>query len=246
MPDLASLPYCGPPPHPAELWMSWNLDAWVIAALAATWGGYRLARRRAPGRDGLAAAALAVLALAFISPVCALSSALFSARVAHHALIVVGAAPLLAAALPASRPPGGLVAATLVQAMVFWFWHAPAPYAWALSADLPYWLMEATLFGTALMFWAAVGRAHPLPAAGALLASLMQTGLLGALITFAGQPLYGAHLLTTSAWGLSALEDQQLAGLIMWAPMGLAYLLPALARVGRWLAAPEHSLEARA
>ena len=52
----------------------------------------------------------------------------------------------------------------------------------------------------------------------------VQTGLLGALLTFAGRPLYAAHLSTTAAWGLTPLEDQQLAGLIMWIPASLIHL----------------------
>ena len=59
------------------------------------------------------------------------------------------------------------------------------------------------------------------PAVGATFATLMHGGLLGALITMAPQPLYAWYRGRTHFWGLSALEDQQLAGLIMWVPMGL-------------------------
>jgi putative membrane protein len=53
-------------------------------------------------------------------------------------------------------------------------------------------------------------------------------GALGALITFAGEPLYAPHFATTLAWGLTPLEDQQAGGLIMWAPAAGAYLAAAL------------------
>ena len=53
-------------------------------------------------------------------------------------------------------------------------------------------------------------------------------GLLGAVITFARTPLYDAHLGATTPWGLSALQDQQLAGLIMWVPAAIPYLIAAL------------------
>jgi len=50
-----------------------------------------------------------------------------------------------------------------------------------------------------------------------------------------------SHYATTAAWGLTPLEDQQLAGLIMWIPAGLAYLvalipvvLPALRTPPDW------------
>jgi putative membrane protein len=60
-------------------------------------------------------------------------------------------------------------------------------------------------------------------------------GLLGALITFAGEPLYAPHFATVWPWGLSALEDQQLAGLIMWAPAAGLYLGAALMLASKWL-----------
>ncbi len=66
-------------------------------------------------------------------------------------------------------------------------------------------------------------------------------GLLGALITFAARPLYAPHFLTTLAWGLEPLEDQQLAGLIMWAPAAGFYLAAALFIAGRWLSREERA-----
>jgi putative membrane protein len=57
---------------------------------------------------------------------------------------------------------------------------------------------------------------------------IVQMGLLGALITFAPEPLYAPHFLTTKPYGLSAHDDQQLAGLIMWVPAIAPYLLAAL------------------
>jgi hypothetical protein len=47
----------------------------------------------------------------------------------------------------------------------------------------------------------------------------VHSGLLGALITLSPGALYDAAEL----WGLSAIEDQQLAGLLMWVPMGAVY-----------------------
>ena len=54
-----------------------------------------------------------------------------------------------------------------------------------------------------------------------LFATGVQMSLLGALLTFAAVPLYSVHQLTTAAWGLTWLEDQELGGLIMWVPSGL-------------------------
>jgi cytochrome c oxidase assembly factor CtaG len=61
----------------------------------------------------------------------------------------------------------------------------------------------------------------------------LQSTVLGALLTFAPTPWYTAHLELTQRWSLSTLEDQQLAGLIMWVPGGLVYLASALALLSR-------------
>ena len=175
--------------------------------------------------------------LLFVSPFCALSSALFSARVTHHVLLAAVLAPLLVYAFPEqrSRWPGSLALWTGVQAVAFWLWHAPGLYAEALSSPALYWIMQLTITGAAIGFWAAVRRASSLSGVAALLVSTVQMGLLGALITFAGNPLYAPHFFTTEPWGLSPLEDQQVAGLIMWAPSAGLYLAAALAIARRWL-----------
>ena len=59
--------------------------------------------------------------------------------------------------------------------------------------------------------------------------------VLGALLTFATTPWYPPYVVTAPPWGLSGLTDQQLAGVIMWAPGGLAYLAAALVLVLRSL-----------
>jgi putative membrane protein len=118
---------------------------------------------------------------------------------------------------------------------VLWAWHYPPLYAAALSNDAVYWAMQGSLLATATGFWVALRRASVATVVAALLATMVQMGLLGALITFAGEPLYAPHLLTTAAWGLTPLEDQQLGGLIMWAPAAAVYLVAALLVAGRWL-----------
>ncbi len=236
-------PYCGAAPVPADWLGRWNLDPLLLAVLAALslllWRGAESGRQRS-----LVASASALSLLLFVSPFCALSSALFSARVTHHVLLAAVLAPLLAFALPAQRTrwPGSLALWTGLQAVTFWLWHAPALYAEALSSDLVYWTMQLTITGTAVGFWLALRRTSGLSAVAALLVSTVQMGLLGALITFAGSPLYAPHFLVTEPWGFSALEDQQMAGLIMWAPSAGLYLAAALFLTRRWFAREEGGL----
>lgn len=174
--------------------------------------------------------AVAVLAVSFVSPLCALSSALFTARTLHHLLLVLAASPLFALCLPLLAKPR-LMLATVVPAVIFWVWHAPSLYALALSHDGVYWLMQISILGSSIWFWLSIRSVSAHKAIVALLAAMLLMGLLGALIVFAGQPLYAPHFASTMAWNLTPLEDQQAAGLIMWAPAAAAYLLVALYRM---------------
>jgi len=65
--------------------------------------------------------------------------------------------------------------------------------------------------------------------------SALQTGALGALLTFAPTLWYPAYAATSGLSGLSPLEDQQLGGLIMWIPGSIPYLVAALVVFVRWL-----------
>ncbi len=222
-------PYCGAAPTPLDLAARWNVDpvAWIILTILAVLLWRATSAR--PQQRTAAVSALAVLALIFLSPLCALSSALFSARTVHHVLLIALAAPLLARALPSTRVATPFAAATLLQAAILWGWHLPRAYDAALSSNGIYLLMQVSLLGSATLFWRAFLAAKPWPAAIGQVATLTQMGLLGALITLAPRALYAPHLATTQAWGLSPLQDQQLAGLIMWIPAGGVYLAAAIA-----------------
>ncbi|QXT40240.1 cytochrome c oxidase assembly protein [Gymnodinialimonas ceratoperidinii] len=207
--------YCGPPPLPQEIWASWNLDPLLLGALLIL---TVVLRRSPPGLVGVA-----VLVVAFVSPLCALSSALFSARVVHHVLLVAVAAPLLAAALP--RFTGGVALPFALANVILWGWHHPAAYDLALSNVAVYWLMQLSLLGSALWFWRAVlgARDAPVEQIVYIVASFALMGMLGAVLTFAPSALYAAHGAAPLDWGLTPLRDQQLGGLIMWVPAGLPY-----------------------
>jgi cytochrome c oxidase assembly factor CtaG len=67
----------------------------------------------------------------------------------------------------------------------------------------------------------------------------VQAGFLGALLTFSGRLWYPADY-GTAGFGLSPMEDQQLAGLVMWIPACSVYVAGGLIVAGRWLTAMEH------
>lgn len=229
-------PYCGAAPLPGEWLMHWNLDPVLLLLLAfGVFASFRMAGGQQP-RTALRYA-LACFAILFVSPFCALSSALFTARVVHHVILATVLAPLLAAAFPAlcRRVPLSLSIWTAVQALVFWAWHAPPLYAAALSSDAVFWLMQASITASAAIWWQKLRQVPTAAAVAALLAAMVLMGVLGALITFAGRALYAPHWLTTQPWGMSPLQDQQIAGLIMWAPASAIYLLTAMVLLYRWI-----------
>lgn len=213
--------YCGPPPLPDHILTSFNFDPILMLALLAA----AVALRRSPAGLG----AVAVLAIAFVSPLCALSSALFGARVVHHVLLVAIAAPLLALSFPTWRPDR-IVLPFVVATVALWAWHIPAAYDLALVNVGIYWAMQLTLLGSAIWFWRAVLARDRSPVDQLVFigAAFAQMGLLGAILTFATTPLYAAHAVAPYAWGMTPLEDQALGGLVMWVPAGIPYAVAAL------------------
>lgn len=78
-----------------------------------------------------------------------------------------------------------------------------------------------------------------LAAALYLFTTMVHCSVLGALLTFASQSWYAAYRHTTSTWGLTPLEDQQLGGLIMWVPASLVYVAVGLLLLARWISASD-------
>lgn len=117
----------------------------------------------------------------------------------------------------------------LLASATLWFWHLPAPYRWALDDESVHVLEHFLLFATSLMFWSVViapyGRRFTAygPCLLFVAAFSVQMGMLGAVLTFASHPLY-MDPRTRLPWGLDPLEDQQLAGIVMWVPVGLVHL----------------------
>ncbi len=229
---MAFVPYCGSPPVPGS--EIWNFEPRLVGALLGALGAWALLRSRHPSSrrdDAMFLGGWLFLAAAFVSPLCNISVALFSARALQHMILTLVAAPLLMRGLLGCeawrRPVSGLsaMACAIAFTALFWFWHSPRAYDGTLENNLVYWAMHLSLFGAALAFWAAVLRSPGLIAFSLVSAIGLQMSMLGALLSFAREPLYIVHALTTGPWGLSALQDQQLGGLVMWVPAGLLLAL---------------------
>lgn len=220
------MPYCGPPPGADTLLANWNLDPLPIFLVLLVLAGGLYARRAVgvpPRRLAYATVAALGLAAAFISPLCALTVALFSARSLHHLLLLCVVAPALALAFRQIRLPNGAGAAAFAaMSLVLWSWHVPAIYSAAWNSHFVYWIMQFLLLASGFAFWVSIfrlgGSAGQIRAALLLAALAGQMGLIGAILTFSGNILYPEHIFLTDAFGLTALGDQQLAGLVMWVP----------------------------
>jgi putative membrane protein len=204
------------------------------------------------------AAGQIALVVALISPLDALGGTLLSAHMAQHGLLAGVAPPLLLLGapgvalawgvsgiqvlrrlVPVWRSLGALarfvstpMRATVLHGATMWVWHAPMLFGAAVEHEWVHALQHLSFFIPAIVFWRALlvepSTAHAATAAGAAFVTFMHTGLLGGLITMAPEPLYAIYVGRTGSWGLTALADQQLAGLFMWIPLGLPYAVVGL------------------
>src|SRR6516164_9593070 len=130
------------------------------------------------------------------------------------------------------------LAALPIFVAVNWGWHVPEAYDLALRSTGWHYVEHACFLGAALLFWYPVVRPYPsrprwspwLLLPYLLLADLSNTALC-AVLTFSDRVLYPYYAEVPRLGGLSALEDQSMAGLLMWVPGSLAFLLP-LAGIG--------------
>jgi len=219
-----------------------GIPKWRVAAFGAGW--------------------LAVVA-ALTDPLDALAQVSFAAHMAQHEILMLVAAPLLVLgnplaafvwALPLAQrhvvvrpfrsawwqswwvwlvtPP----IAWSVHALTLWTWHAPAWFEAGLRHEWVHNLQHASFLAAALLFWWALVRRRPDGFAVLyVLTTLLHTGFLGALLTFAPNVWCPPYANAVNPWGLTALDDQQLSGLIMWVPAGAIFIVAGLLLLAQWL-----------
>ncbi|MGZ8155314.1 MAG: cytochrome c oxidase assembly protein [Burkholderiales bacterium] len=132
------------------------------------------------------------------------------------------------------------IVAWLLHAAVLRSWHVPPAFEAALAHASVHWIQHITFFLSAVIFWWSVFAPGPLAERrGAAIMSVfttaVHTSLLGTLLTFSTRAWYPTYALAANPWGLGAVEDQQLGGLIMWIPGGTVFLLAGLALTAMWL-----------
>jgi cytochrome c oxidase assembly factor CtaG len=203
------------------------------------------------------------LAGALVSPLHWLGEHLFTFHMIEHEILMAISAPLIVVARPIgpmlwalpSRPrlkaakllrsspvraiwraitSGGN--ATLLHGVTIWAWHAPLLFDAAVENVTLHRLQHVSFFITAVLFWWPVLWRSPAGvAAWHVVVTMLHTSILGALMALAPRVLYGAQTAAAADWGLTPLEDQQLAGLIMWVPAGTIYAGAALVLFALWI-----------
>ena len=119
--------------------------------------------------------------------------------------------------------------------LAFWVWHVPAFYDLALGSDAWHHVEHLCFFATGLLFWRPVILAWPARSPWPrwamvpylVLAELQNTAL-AAILSFSDRVIYPAYESAPRVWDVAALEDQAIAGAIMWVPGSVAFLLPVL------------------
>jgi cytochrome c oxidase assembly factor CtaG len=232
--------------------------ALIAAFYTSGWVRLRLRTKRsraAQVRDAtLFAMGWLILAGALVTPLHEAGERSFALHMIEHELIMLVAALLLVAARPGPvllwafsqpvrqnfgrisrwsvwRSLTNPITATAIQAVVLIFWHLPALFDLALRNETWHVVQHLSFVASALLFWWAMlhGRAGPWFAPVCLFITSMIGAGLGALMALASSPWYGAYAaLGLTPEGLTPVEDQQLAGLIMWVPGGLWHLAAAL------------------
>jgi putative membrane protein len=269
------------PLEPHELWTAWTLDPLIIFSLLLSAFVYvrgLLVMRREGALHSITRWQIAsfiagwlALIIALLSPLHRLGSALFSAHMTQHEVLMLVAAPLLVlgrpliaflwAFSPAARSRIGAFtksapfstlwrAATapvlvwLLHGFTLWIWHLPVLYQATLRSDLVHALQHVSFLGTALLFWWTLvhGRYGHMGYGAAVVyvfTTAVHSSILGALLTFARTVWYPIYDGRTAPFGLTALEDQQLGGLIMWVPSGTVFVVIGLALFAAWIGESE-------
>lgn len=132
----------------------------------------------------------------------------------------------------------------VLHGLTRWIWHLPALFEAAMRNEALHAVQHFTFFCSAVLFWCALVHGRYGKSGYALgvlfvFATALHTSILGALLSVAPRVVYGIYQARTAAVGWQALEDQELAGLIMWVPSGIVLSLTALSLFAAWLGEAE-------
>lgn len=217
--------------------------ALIVTGLLYVRGWLRL-RHAIPGwRAASFLTGLFTLWLAAASPLAMLDEHLLTAHMVQHLLLMtIGPAcillgfPAIALQIPSrlQRMTPSPLFCWFASAAVLIGWHIPAVFAAAFHSMALHGVEHASFFIAGLLFWQPVIPSRPDPYHAQwsvviyLFMATLPCDILSAFLAFCGGVVYPAYLHMPPHFGLSALEDQQCAGALMWTVVTLAYMIPAV------------------
>ena len=188
---------------------------------------------------------VATLSAVLLSPLAHLDHHLLTAHMVQHLLLMIVAAPLILLGarrsvlfgrvkLISAHPIFCWLAGTLTVIV----WHVPAVFELALRSHFLHEFEQGSFFLAGIMFWWPV----IFPASGVvtgwslplyLFFATLPCDALSAFLALCGHVVYRRYGAGGGHFGLSPLEDQALAGALMWVTVTFAYLIPALVVTAR-------------
>jgi len=217
----------------------------LIAVLAGLYiPRWRRVRARHGGREAPVVrllsyvAGLLMLVVALISPVDRLAEQAFTMHMVQHVLLLDLAPIALICGLtkvilrPATRRLqrleeaagvfGHPVFAVVLYVGLMWLWHVPALYDAALEHSVVHILEHICFFSAGALYWwhllSPIRSRMRLGGMGPvmyMLSTKLFVGILGIGLTFAPEALYSFYADRQPIWGLTASEDEALAGGLM-------------------------------
>ncbi len=220
---------------PRDRWALYGVGSWRLRQRA------RESRKIVVWRAAAYGTGWLTLAGALVSPLHWLGEHLFTFHMIEHEILMAISAPMVVVARPIGALMWALpsrlrriiaamtksrvvqagwdwasrgTTATTLHAIAIWAWHAPVLFDAAVTNVALHRLQHLSFFATAVLFWWSVlRRSDRGVAAWHLFLTMLHTSILGALMALAPHVLYLAQTRAAAAWGLTPLEDQQLAGI---------------------------------
>ncbi len=229
-------------PHQPAFESFWISGTLIVAALVYLLGWLRLRRHdhNVEGwRAGSFVAGLLFIWIAAASPLAALDHNMLTAHMVQHLLLMTLAPPLLLLGMP-RKPPAHPSLSVVVHPALCWVaaaatlvvWHIPSVFMLGMRSPLLHGIEQASFLASGLLFWWPVARPMPReskwPEASILLYLFLATlpcDILSGFLVFCDRVVYPVFLSSPHSFGLSALEDQQCAGALMWTCVTVVYLI---------------------
>jgi putative membrane protein len=203
--------------------------------------------------------------VATASPLATLDHDMLTAHMVQHLLLMTVAPPLILLGVPVKPPVHGplqaigrplrsapiqLRGSVLTHPVLCWFgaagtlavWHIPSMFMLGLRSQTWHGIEQASFLATGLLFWWPVVQPRPSvskwPESSMLLYLFLATlpcDILSGFLVFCDRVVYPVFLSSAQSFGLSALEDQQCAGALMWTCVTVVYLIAATIVAARLL-----------